>query len=86
MKSENIIESIGIIAGIGTTISFCPQVWAVYTQSNTGLSPYMLMIHFTGVSCWIIYGILIKDYIILGFNAITLLLLSSIIAKYCFLK
>lgn len=84
MKYDQLSEYIGIIAGIGTTFSFFPQVWKVYTdsQSVSGLSPYMMMIHFVGGSCWIVYGILQNDYIITGFNSITIVLLSAIIIKY----
>jgi uncharacterized protein with PQ loop repeat len=76
----------GILGGVGTTFSFLPQVIHVYRkpspESSSGLSPYMLGIHFSGVSSWLLYGILIHDPFVISFNSITLLMVSSIIVKY----
>jgi MtN3 and saliva related transmembrane protein len=80
-------ELIGFTAGVGTTFSFIPQVLKVYKDSNIeGLSIHMMMIHFSGVSLWIIYGILKHDNIIISFNSITLLAVMSIICKYIQVK
>ena len=67
----NIISLIGYIAGIGTTMSFLPQVIA--TIKNTGEKPSfgMLCIHTTGVGLWTLYGILVKNNIIIIYNATT---------------
>jgi uncharacterized protein with PQ loop repeat len=76
----------GMLGGIGTTFSFLPQVIHIYrkppSESSSGLSPYMLGIHFGGVSSWLLYGILIDDPFVISFNGITLLMVSSIIVKY----
>ena len=78
---------IGIIAGIGTTFSFLPQVFKIYKNpSIEGLSLYMMMVHFTGVSFWITYGIMRNDEIIIGFNSITLVLVFFLIIKYICIK
>ena len=81
-------KSIGFLAGIGTTFSFCPQVWKISkgTCQMEGLSIYMMAVHFTGVSFWITYGIIRNDDIIILFNAITLALVSSIIMKYIYCR
>jgi MtN3 and saliva related transmembrane protein len=79
----NWVGSIAIIGGLGTTFSFAPQVYKVYKQNCTeGLSPYMIGIHFGGVTCWLVYGILINDYYVVGFNGITMLMVFTIIAKF----
>lgn len=76
-------QYIGMVAGIGTTISFCPQVCKIfYYNSLDGLSIYMVIIHFIGVLFWITYGILRNDVIIIAFNTITSVLVLSILSKY----
>lgn len=88
MRSYEIKEALGIIGGVGTTFSFLPQVYRVITDKRSidGLSPYMLSVHFAGVSCWVAYGILDNDAIITAFNIITVLLLSAIIVRYIGVK
>jgi MtN3 and saliva related transmembrane protein len=82
MVSTIITSAIGIIAGTGTTVSFLPQVIKIIkTQNTKELSPYMFIIHITGVISWIIYGILERNYIICTFNGITLIL-CMIISYY----
>ena len=73
----------GYLGGVGTTISFLPQVVKIYNQnSNEGLSIYMLLIHLSGVSSWVIYGVLIDNFIVITYNAITLVLILLIIFKF----
>lgn len=84
---SNFTNLIGIIAGIGTTFSFAPQVIHVFkTNDIKGLSPYMLFIHTTGISSWIWYGFLRDDLIIVGFNVITLIFLTMIILRLIYKK
>jgi MtN3 and saliva related transmembrane protein len=67
-------KTIGILAGVGTTVSFFPQmVRVVRTRSVSDLSIYMFLIHSTGVGLWIVYGVIGRDLIIVVFNAITFL-------------
>jgi len=73
----------GLSGGIGTTFSFLPQVLHIYQkESIEGLSPYLLIIHFLGVSSWIAYGVMQKDRIIILFNVIAEILVSAILVKY----
>lgn len=78
---------IGTLAGIGTTFSFLPQVYHVF-KNNTidGLSPYMMIVHFSGTGLWIIYGFLQSDNVIIAFNTITITFVASIFFKYLDLK
>lgn len=69
----------GLLAGACTTLSFLPQVIKVIkTQSTKDLSPYMMLIHTTGASLWVAYGVLKEDFIIVGFNLLTTILVSVI--------
>ena len=80
MINKYIIITIGILAGICSTISFLPQVIKIIKDKETNnLSPIMFIIHLTGVILWCIYGLLVKNYIILLFNSLTLILCSIIL-------
>jgi MtN3 and saliva related transmembrane protein len=71
---------IGVFAGIGTTISFIPQVIKIYkTRNTTDISPIMFCIHTTGVVAWVVYGIFEQNYVIIVFNSITCLLCVNIL-------
>lgn len=66
-------QTIGYIAGVGTSVSFFPQLLHVIrNQSVKDLSPFMFMIHSTGAGLWVVYGNMVNDTIIILFNSITL--------------
>ena len=70
----------GYLAGLGTTVSFLPQVLSVVrTKSTEGVSPMMFVIHTTGVILWVVYGVMIQNYIIVGYNVISCMLCSVIL-------
>lgn len=67
------IEMIGYIAGILTTISFIPQaILTIKTQNTKSISLMMYMIFSTGILLWLIYGIVINSMPIIAANIITL--------------
>ena len=68
----NYISHIGFIAALLTSMAFVPQVIKVIRDKQTdGISLPMYLIFVSGVVCWIIYGLLIKDMAILTANVIT---------------
>ena len=70
MKLVNII---GYLAAICTTVAFVPQVIKVYETGKTdGISLYMYIIFVIGILLWLIYGIMIKSYEVMFANIITL--------------
>ena len=80
-------QIIGTLAGVGTTVSFLPQlIRVVKTRSTKDLSVYMILIHFSGVSLWVAYGVLVHDFIIVGFNAVTFLFVLVILMFKLFVK
>lgn len=82
MASHLYIDVIGIGAGVGTTISFLPQMFRVIrTKSVQDLALGMFLIHSTGVSLWVIYGFMIHNFIIIGFNMLTLIF-NTVILSY----
>jgi len=82
---------VGFLAGIGTTVSFLPQmIRVIRTRSVADLSVYMFVIHSTGVTLWVSYGFMVGDMIIVLFNCITivfnLVILSFFIRDYLIAK
>ena len=82
-------KAIGFLAGTGTTVSFFPQmIRVIRTRSVSDLSIYMFLIHSTGVSLWVAYGVLVDDMIIVLFNCVTALfnmvILSFFIRGYLY--
>jgi len=76
---------IGIFAAFLTTISFLPQAIKVLKTKNTeGISLAMYAIFSSGVAFWLLYGILLKNPIIIISNGITLFL--SILILKCKLR
>jgi len=83
--NDILLFMIGIVAGVGTTVSFLPQVFKL-CRANTlkdieGVSIYMYLIHLIGVVSWIIYGTLIQDNFIITFNTICSILVIFSIYK-----
>jgi len=65
-------EILGFLAAFFTTASFLPQVYKTWkTKATEGLSLSMYSIFFTGVLCWLIYGICLKSLPIITANTIT---------------
>ncbi len=74
------INIFGYIAATLTTISFLPQaIKTIKTKNTSGISLAMYSIFTTGVGFWLIYGILLKNPIIITSNAITLVLTAIIL-------
>lgn len=66
------LTTFGFIAAILTTISFLPQaIKTIKTKSTDDLSPLMYGAFFTGVNCWLIYGIFIEDLPMIAANMVT---------------
>lgn len=76
-----LISSIGMLAGICTTVSFLPQaVKIIKTKDTTGISLYMYLIFTIGVFLWLIYGFFLKEIPIIVANGITFLLALTILS------
>ena len=77
---DNIIEIIGFLAAICTTIAFLPQaIKVISTKTVAGLSLPMYIIFTIGVFLWFIYGLLIKNNPIIIANFITFSLASIVL-------
>jgi MtN3 and saliva related transmembrane protein len=70
---------VGVIASIFTGVSLLPQLVKIIKEKNAGdISAMMLTVLFIGLGIWIYYGFLIKDWIIMISNSISLLINSGI--------
>ena len=68
------LNAIGMLAALLTTISFFPQVVrALKTQSTNDLSLIMCSLFTCGVSMWLVYGIGTKQLPIILANVVTLI-------------
>ena len=75
-----ISQYVGIASGILTGVSLIPQlVKVVREKKNEGASIGMLVVLLAGLSGWMWYGILKKDYPIIITNAFSLLTNISIL-------
>ncbi len=76
------IEIIGFIAALLTTLAFIPQVIKVYKKNQTSDLSILTFLMFTiGVFIWIIYGFLLVSYPLIIANIITFLLAFYILIK-----
>jgi MtN3 and saliva related transmembrane protein len=74
------IDFIGILAAILTTLSFVPQaILVIRTRRTEGISLAMYAMFTTGVAAWLIYGISLGALPIILANAVTLALASIIL-------
>ncbi len=65
-------EILGYLAAFFTTASFLPQVYKTWkTKSAEGLSLTMYIVFFTGIVCWLIYGIYLNSMPIILANSVT---------------
>jgi MtN3 and saliva related transmembrane protein len=77
---EEYSEIIGSVAGFLTTVAFVPQAWRIFkTKETRSISLVMFIVFVTGLTCWILYGLLINQLPVVIPNIITLLLASYIL-------
>lgn len=73
-------ETIGLIAGILTTLAFVPQVLRVWrTRSATDISLPAFASLVIGIVLWIVYGLLLDSVALLLANGVTLFLALGIL-------
>ncbi|HET6227226.1 MAG TPA: SemiSWEET transporter [Bacteroidia bacterium] len=64
---------IGLVASIFTAVSLVPQLCKVVKEKAAqSISLPMLLSLFIGLSCWVYYGFLINDWILILSNAFSL--------------
>ena len=76
----DVTSIIGFIAAFFTTISYIPQLIKVMRSKSTeDLSLATFLLLFLGLSLWLVYGILLKNFPLIIANVITLFFISLIL-------
>jgi len=71
---------IGTAAAICTTVSYIPQLKKCWSTGHADdLSLKMLLALATGLSLWIVYGMLREDLVIIAANGVSVALLIAIL-------
>lgn len=71
---------LGYFAGFLTTISFLPQVVKTWkSRSASDLSLGMFSVFSAGVTCWLLYALLIQNLPMILWNAVTLFLVVLVL-------
>jgi MtN3 and saliva related transmembrane protein len=77
----HLVSLIGTAAACCTTGAYVPQVVKTWrTRSAADISSHMFAIMALGNGLWLAYGIVLGDWPIIGANAISLALTSTILA------
>ena len=71
---------LGYFAGFLTTASLVPQVVKTWkTKSADDFSLVMLLLWWSGIICWIVYGVIMNAEPLIVWNTITLFLAGAIL-------
>jgi MtN3 and saliva related transmembrane protein len=80
MAGPLLIESIGATGAVLTTLCWLPQAIKIIRDKETRSISLTTTAAFTlGVALWLIYGLAIDDWPLIGSNAITLMLMVPIL-------
>ena len=75
-----LVDLLGLVAGILTTIAFVPQVVKTWrSRSTRDISLAMSVSFSAGVALWLLYGVAIDSWPIVLANAFTLVLTLAIL-------
>ena len=82
----NRVTIVGLVASVCTGLSLVPQLIKLIKEKKASdISVYMLVILFAGVGCWVVYGFLKKDWIIIISNSFSFVInmaLTILTIKY----
>jgi MtN3 and saliva related transmembrane protein len=75
------IELIGAAAAVITTLCWVPQALHILrTRETAGVSLPAYLAFASGIALWLVYGLLLGSWPLIGANAVTLVLVIAIIA------
>ena len=75
------LEWLGYVAATLTTLAFVPQALKTIRSRDTGgISLGMYSVFTVGIALWLVYGLALRAWPIVGANAITLALAGAILA------
>lgn len=83
VMSESFWNGIGIGAAVLTMFGFLPQVIKIFhTKSASDVSLLTLIQFFLGIFLWILYGIHLKNLIMIVANVVTLVCIITVLILY----
>jgi MtN3 and saliva related transmembrane protein len=71
-----LVDFIGAVAAVCTTVAFVPQIVKIRRQGGRDLSYPMLFLYLTGIVLWLVYGLMIHAAAVIWANAATTLLVG----------
>ena len=78
----SVLGLIGILAAFCTTVAFIPQILKLRKQGGKDLSYSMLFLYLTGVTLWLVYGLMLHAAAVIWANAMGILFVTiSIVLK-----
>jgi MtN3 and saliva related transmembrane protein len=81
MQNTPLIDAIGVSAAILTTLCWLPQAIKVIRDKETrAISLPATVTLNIGIALWLIYGLAIDDWPLIGANGVSFVLMSVIIA------
>ena len=74
------IETLGFAAALLSTLGWVPQAWrTIKTRDTRAISLWTQAILATAVALWLVYGLLIGSWPLIGANLVTLVLVLTIL-------
>jgi MtN3 and saliva related transmembrane protein len=74
------VSLIGSVAGIATTSAFLPQVIRAWrTRSTSDISLGMFLLTVFGLFLWLVYGLALNDWPLIGTDAVSLVLAVTVL-------
>lgn len=81
LQNIDLVNTIGTLAGLLTTVAFVPQVVRTWkTGSAEDISLLTFLLFTSGVLLWLVYGVMLHALPVILANAVTLALSASILA------
>ncbi|MGL5116116.1 MAG: SemiSWEET transporter [Beijerinckiaceae bacterium] len=75
-----IVEWIGALAATLTTVSWLPQAMkTIRTKQTRDISLWAQVMLFIGIALWLIYGLAITSWPLIGANMVTIVLIGLIL-------
>ncbi|RDJ21020.1 hypothetical protein DWF00_07275 [Bosea caraganae] len=74
-------EMLGFAAAALTTLCWVPQAWhTIRTRDTRAISLWTQVFFALGIVLWLAYGVLLMSWPLIGANAVTLLLVLTILS------
>jgi MtN3 and saliva related transmembrane protein len=81
LNAQVLANAVGTLAALCSMTSFVPQIAKILRERDAeSVSLRMYAVTVTGFTLWIVYGVLIESWPVVGANAVCLVLSATILA------